>query len=396
MLRRWRKRAECLGKAQRERGVALLVVLSTVALVGSVVTELQFDTRVDLELALNARDEVQAEYSALSAMRLRALLLKNARLVDQGMRALGQSFGLDASVLPPIGQLIEMVPVECSLLSAITKPAASGDLESADEEAAGMFPGECAATSQSESSKISLPALGLARPSDAAQAQAMLIGFLSDPKLAHFFEKDDEAGDHAESPQELVGAIIDWMDVDHVLSGNQVGDEDRYYAYLRDPYRTKNAPFDSVAELRLVHGMSDGLFDILKDRVTVYSTSAQIELATASDITILFGICSTLATPGDCFSTLGTSPVFWTGLHELRTLGGMGLAALTVQMLRGMLDEAGFSQFYDATRLSQVFTDRTSTTWYTIKAEGNLGNAHRRIRAVYQTQEGQYYYYRIE
>ncbi len=376
-------------RRRAERGVALLVVLSTLTLVGSVVAELQYDTRVDVQLAVNARDDVQAEYSALSALRARALLLKNARMLDQGMRGLASSFGLDASMVPPVGQLLEMVPIDCSLLSAITKPASGGG-EGDDE---GMFPGDCTATSRSEHSKISLPALASPRPGDAQQAQMMLLGLLSDPKLERFFQKDDASGDHADSPQELVGAIIDWMDQDKVQTGAQVGDEDRFYAYLKDPYRVKNAPFDSVSEIQLVHGIGDELYDFLKDRVTIYNTSAQIELGTADDVTIALGVCSVLTQTGYC-ATLLSTPAFWTALQQLRTLGGMGFSPVTVQTLKLVLDTVGVP--YDATKLGQVFTDRNSTTWYTIDAEGSLGNAHRHIRAVYQAQEGQYYYYRSE
>ena len=47
--------------------------LGFLALLGSVVAEFQFSSRIDLQLALNARDELQAEMNALSALRMRAL-----------------------------------------------------------------------------------------------------------------------------------------------------------------------------------------------------------------------------------------------------------------------------------------------------------------------------------
>ena len=42
-----------------------------IALLGSIVADFQFNSRVDLQLAINARDELQAEYNAMTAMRLR-------------------------------------------------------------------------------------------------------------------------------------------------------------------------------------------------------------------------------------------------------------------------------------------------------------------------------------
>jgi type II secretory pathway component PulK len=51
---------------------------------------------------------------------------------------------------------------------------------------------------------------------------------------------------------ELAAAIIDWRDTDEQVSGG--GAEAETYALLRPSYYCKNAPFDSVDELRLVSG----------------------------------------------------------------------------------------------------------------------------------------------
>jgi DNA uptake protein ComE-like DNA-binding protein len=52
----------------------------------------------------------------------------------------------------------------------------------------------------------------------------------------------------------LAAAIVDWRDADTESSLN--GAEDETYQRLNPPYRCKNANFDSLDELRLVHGMS--------------------------------------------------------------------------------------------------------------------------------------------
>ena len=54
------------------------------------------------------------------------------------------------------------------------------------------------------------------------------------------------------TPQ-LAAAIIDWRDSNSTVSDN--GAEDETYQRLNPPYRCKNAPFESVDELRLVYGM---------------------------------------------------------------------------------------------------------------------------------------------
>ena len=69
------------------------------------------------------------------------------------------------------------------------------------------------------------------------------------PAFERHFEEDDRNGTHAEDPMELVGAIADWIDRDKNQTSNQVGDEDRFYDFLSDPYDVKNAPFDSPREI---------------------------------------------------------------------------------------------------------------------------------------------------
>lgn len=51
---------------------------------------------------------------------------------------------------------------------------------------------------------------------------------------------------------EFAAAIIDWRDTNEDVSSG--GAENETYARLRPPYQCKNAPFDSVDELRLVNG----------------------------------------------------------------------------------------------------------------------------------------------
>lgn len=51
---------------------------------------------------------------------------------------------------------------------------------------------------------------------------------------------------------DLAASILDWRDSDSDLTEN--GAEDEYYARLNPPRRAKNAPFETVEELRLVRG----------------------------------------------------------------------------------------------------------------------------------------------
>lgn len=74
------------------------------------------------------------------------------------------------------------------------------------------------------------------------------------------------------APQ-LAGAIIDWRDADS-LSQPQGGAEDPDYASAGREYGAKDAPFESLAELRQVLGMTEAIHDRIAPYLTLYSGRA--------------------------------------------------------------------------------------------------------------------------
>ncbi|RYF02993.1 MAG: hypothetical protein EOO40_12690, partial [Deltaproteobacteria bacterium] len=290
------------------------------------------------------------------------------------------------------------------LMSAITKqvgpPLSSpkthsraGHHEEASETE-DFFPGECLATSESEHAKIAINLLRTNIQNRAQLVGTLLLGLLSDARLRHFFDDDDRNAQHAESPLVLVQAITDWIDTDHTEAGN-LGDEDRRYQYLKEPYRAKNAPFDSIAELQLVYGVNDALYKLLKKNVTIYNDEASMELGTAPLERILYwGLPACLKEGISPVALQPFLPAVAQQIMLMRQLGGM--MPFTVQVLAGLLEKAGLKEVIDQKKLSAVFSDNSSTTWYTLESEGRMGNVTRRMRAVFQASEGQFYYARVE
>ncbi|MGN6152639.1 MAG: general secretion pathway protein GspK [Lysobacteraceae bacterium] len=70
--------------------------------------------------------------------------------------------------------------------------------------------------------------------------------------------------------RKLAAAIMDWRDPD-TLTQAEGGGEDGDYASAGLPYGAKDAPFETVAELQLVLGMTPELFAKLAPHLTVYS-----------------------------------------------------------------------------------------------------------------------------
>jgi len=69
----------------------------------------------------------------------------------------------------------------------------------------------------------------------------------------------------------LASAIVDWRDGDS-LSQAQGGAEDAQYAEAELPYGAKDAPFETVAELQQVLGMTPELYAKAEPYLTVYGT----------------------------------------------------------------------------------------------------------------------------
>ncbi|MBA4391618.1 MAG: hypothetical protein C0399_11890 [Syntrophus sp. (in: bacteria)] len=88
--------------------------------------------------------------------------------------------------------------------------------------------------------------------------------------------------------QEVVDALIDWIDTNNEPFGGQ-GAEDEYYKPRG--YNTKNGPFDSLDELYLVRGFDKDLLvdKNLKDYITVAPTDGKINVNTAK-IEVLYNI----------------------------------------------------------------------------------------------------------
>ncbi len=82
----------------------------------------------------------------------------------------------------------------------------------------------------------------------------------------------------------LAGAIVDFRDEDD--AGSVGGDEIRAYREAGLAYGPKNRPFEIVEELRLVPGISDGLFRRLRPHLTVYTHQRGIDPAVADPIVL--------------------------------------------------------------------------------------------------------------
>ena len=82
-----------------------------------------------------------------------------------------------------------------------------------------------------------------------------------------------------EDRQSLVGAVLDWRDTDSLR--NELGAEDAEYFRQGLSYGAKDGPLASIDELRLVLGMTQEVFNAVKNVLTVYSGSPSVNVELA-------------------------------------------------------------------------------------------------------------------
>lgn len=78
---------------------------------------------------------------------------------------------------------------------------------------------------------------------------------------------------------ELVDAILDWRDLDHLRHLH--GAEDSDYRHAGYDWGARDGPFASVDELRYVLGMTNELFTRLAPYLTVFSGASEVDLEVA-------------------------------------------------------------------------------------------------------------------
>ncbi len=379
---------------RRSRGVALLMVLLMVSIMGAYATQFSYDTRVSLHIATNVEQQVQAYYHARSAIEIATLVIKARSLIAKVAGALGVR-GANIQVWPYACRFAEIY--NTGKLDLFGKEL----LDLSDQPGIGVSKGGFECTADAEDGKLNVNFI------ETPQAQRTLVRHLFNllqgphPEGVGLTREDRDK-------LETVLNIIDWVDPDDVRLDldqnlNPVpagGPEDALYSDV--DYEPKNAKFDSVDEVRLVEGMDDETFCQLRNRITVYSTE-KINVNSA-DLDLLVALLCEYMTPQAqavlCTGGLGdVALVQVAGLIEqcrnLRKALFMPFSARSfLQFLRGLGSMAGIDLQLRERELQQVLGE--SSRVIRIEATGTMGNTERHITAIIDTGTGKTVYWREE
>jgi hypothetical protein len=88
----------------------------------------------------------------------------------------------------------------------------------------------------------------------------------------------------------FIASLINWLDsnIEGSRNDQEVGGANGdFYRSLDKPYHIKDGPLDSLLEVKLIDGMDSEFFNLIKDYVTIYPDSKQINFSTAPKIVLL-------------------------------------------------------------------------------------------------------------
>lgn len=413
-------------KPKRQEGVALIIAITTVAILGVMLTDMHETTGTAFAVSTAQRDALQAEYMAKSALNLTRLLIGKEpevrRFVDPIYRA---ATGRAAPQLPVWDFVDQIVSPFCTPEEQRDTLTQLG-IDFGDTVGFENLPGECHVVAVSEDGKINVnDPIYLdgerARNNVASQLFSLTGGFLQESPYDALFNTEDENGTLT-TRIDLIAALVDWWDRDiqrtdydpgagQTRTGGTGTEDDSVYQLIGDDgYRNKNAPFDSIQELRLIRGFNDDFWTTFveplpndpKARVMTVYASGLVNVNEASPQILLGRICAVLPESTLCadpieslkFTQILTTvrqlipiPLFTKSADFVDFVEGKGTEKDLYGMLVGFLGENSELMFTpievpEEQRKEIERSMSTSAKIFTIQATGVVGRSEVRIDTV--------------
>ena len=281
--------------SRREQGVALVLVLTLVTVISVFVAELSTNTTTAFQIAVNERDRLRAEYIARSGLNLTRLLIAKEPDIR---RIVAPMYSMVLGHGPPqlnVWSFADRILMPFSNYGSAKEASESAGIDFSQMQGLTDTGGTFEVLSLPENSMINLnkPLFWVgdeARVSIAMQLYALTGGYQNQSPYEPMFTQLDPDG-QLTTRLDIISDAIDWWDDDEqrtvfdpgasMVSAS--GREDDIYARYPEPYRVKNAPYDSLEELRLVRGFTDDFWSTFVEpdpddprsrQITVYGSGA--------------------------------------------------------------------------------------------------------------------------
>ncbi|MFO0597260.1 MAG: type II secretion system protein GspK [Myxococcaceae bacterium] len=233
----------------------------------------------------------------------------------------------------------------------------------------------------------------------AAVLLTQLVATFGDKKYEFLFEKEDSNRVKV-TPTEVITALRDWIDEDE--SGSTLNfsgsgdpflkgfsDENGGYVKYSPAYRAKNARFDSLDELFMVHGINDRFMAAFKDKLTVYpDVNARLNINTDDPVLLEVAIRS-VADPLRPDPRLA-DPIFMdTLIKKIRAARVFALFGMSAADFVNLVAAAGIpvnAAIQNNVQGNRFISDKSLT--YRVQVTGTAGDVSRTITAVVRLDDG--------
>lgn len=285
-----------------ERGVAILMVMATIAILTFIMAEFTFETKLNKIKVYNYQDKLQARLNAEAGLKL---ALAKLRLYQEGRNLLEKNENLKKSV--PGSALQKAVttpfvyPIPIGEKANIIQKTAVQDFEKES-----LIKGEITVTMQSVSGFLNPNNLRIPPPKEDQEDQDNDDEDDEKAKPAHRYIEDrlvETLEDAMKTKSEeddtfdalygnlnatlLVKEMKYWVNAPHSFNDPERAELEPMY--LSKGVTPKHAPFNSIDELYLMEGWPDEIIDLIKDKLTVHEiTTIQVNELTKGQLKILF------------------------------------------------------------------------------------------------------------
>lgn len=248
---------------QSHKGVAMIMAVFAMVITVVIATEIAYETQVEYVAASQKISRLKAYYAAKSGVELslfRILLYKKA------LAQFGSQLKDNKSLLDPIWQIpFSWPPIGLENLGEVDKDQIQTLIKESTMDA------QYIVSIESEGGKIDINDLGSENEALAKSVRQQLLQiFTSEVENNKTFRKKYENFDF----EKLINNVQDWVDED-TKSISTNGDESLPYEQpegMKGYRLPPNAPFKTLSELHMVSDMEDEIFDLIKDKITVYGT----------------------------------------------------------------------------------------------------------------------------
>lgn len=281
------------GPSDRQRGVALLLVLTCIAILSVFSLEFTYQSRVAVRTSSYVEHEVEASLHARAAVELSAMVIGSVDIVESILNKYASMLGGHKPNISTASYACEFVNAFCKgQMNLMGIPLVNLD----GHEGAGLKRGTCGCKSSDEDGRVNINRVG-----NLSEKQTVF------DTLYKVLERHEgnaiQPGELDKDMAQLALNVIDWADKDNLKTDINPstkrliqGSGAEGVAYSKNGYKSKDAPFDTTQEVRLVDGMTDKLWCKLRGQLTVYNTN-KINVNTAHIDIIKALICKNLADP---------------------------------------------------------------------------------------------------